>query len=59
MSNPYSSPFSDSEPKPNLPPSRPTSAMVFGILNLVFAALGLCGLCVGLIPLLGLIQIPN
>jgi hypothetical protein len=59
MSNPYSSPFPDSMPKPSVPPSRPASATVFGILNLVFAGLGLCGVCFGLIPLLGLMQMPN
>jgi len=32
---------------------------VFGILNLVFACLGLCGLCFGLIPLLGMQAIPD
>ncbi len=35
--------------KPN--PPRPTSATVFGILNLAFAALGLCGSVAGVISL--------
>lgn len=41
--NPYqSSSLGDSMPAP-VPTQRPTSVTVFGVLNLVFAALGLCG----------------
>lgn len=34
------------QPEPESPAPRPTSVTVFGILNLVFAGLGLCGTCV-------------
>jgi hypothetical protein len=47
MSNPYEPPRSSPGFSPSLPPGaspRPTAATVFGVLNMVFAALGLCGL---------------
>ena len=59
MSNPYSSPFDTAAPKPPMPPSRPTSATVFGILNLVFACLGLCGLLFALVAQYGMSQMAN
>jgi hypothetical protein len=56
----YQSPITpQQQPQPKPPGSRPTSVTVFGILNLVFAGLGLCGLCFSLIPLLAMDAIPN
>jgi len=45
-------------PQPGATPPRPTSVTVFGILNLMFAGLGLFGLCFTLIPLMG-VEMPN
>ena len=47
------------QPQPTSAGSRPASITVFGILNFVFAAWGLCGLCVGLFSLLGTRTMPN
>ena len=45
--SPYQPPdVPEPQPEPKTPASRPASATVFGILNLVFAGLGLCGTCV-------------
>jgi hypothetical protein len=61
MSDPLSAYEPPSAPKPTSTSTgaRPTSVTVFGILNLVFAGLGLCGLCFGLIPIIGMEAMPN
>ena len=51
--SPYVSPQAPSLAK------RPASATVFGVLNLVFAALGLCGMMVTAVPFLGLEGMPE
>jgi hypothetical protein len=56
--SPYQSPLAARPASPTTG-TRPTSVTVFGVLNLVFAALGLCGLCFGVIPLLAMQSIPN
>lgn len=60
--SPYQSPSTPQEqpqpPSPSLA-TRPTSVTVFGILNLVFAGMGLLGLCCGLISMIGMDLIPN
>ena len=38
---------------------RPTSVTVFGILNLVFAALGLCGIAFGVMGLAVMANLPE
>jgi hypothetical protein len=59
--SPYQSPESFETSKPSQPASatRPTSATVFGILNLVFACLGLCGVVFGAIAMFAASSIPN
>ncbi len=48
MSNsPYQSPSFDNTPQTGYPGQKPASATVFGILNLVFGILGICGSVVG------------
>lgn len=60
--SPYQSPLTPQEqtqPKATISATRPTSVTVFGILNLVFAGLGLSGLCCGAISIIGMDLIPN
>ncbi len=60
-SSPYQSPESFQSPGPSHKPEapRPTSATVFGILNLLFACLGLCGVVFGAISLFATQMIPD
>ena len=48
--NPYSA---GEAPEPARPKEKPTSVTVFGILNLVFGALGICGMIGALVSLFG------
>ncbi len=60
--SPYQSPPTPQEQPQSQPASlatRPTSVTVFGILNLVFAGMGLFGVCCGVISMIGMDLIPN
>lgn len=53
--NPYEAPASQSATVPTGPPVRPTTATVFGVLNVIFGLLGLFGGIIGL-AMLALMQ---
>jgi hypothetical protein len=59
MSDPFSTDSPYVSPQVAGPVQRPASATAFGVLNLVFAGLGLCGMCFTAIPFLGLEGMPD
>lgn len=48
--NPYLAPSAPSSAPPDMPTSRPASLTVFGILNILFGVLGICGTAGGVLP---------